>query len=260
MISAVIITHNEERNIARCLQSLQGVADEVVVVDSGSTDQTEAICGSFKSQFPSLRFQYHPWEGYSEQKNYANSLATGDWILSLDADEALSSRLRESILALKRDGFPSNTAYSFNRLTNYCGHWIHHCGWYPDTCTRLFPKDAAKWDGIVHEQLAFSTQHSILNLKGDLLHYSYYTVGDHASRQLHYATLAANKAYHAGKRATGFDLWLRPGWTFFRNYILKGGFLDGHAGYTVCRMSAFYTFLKYAQIREFSASSPKSDL
>lgn len=254
-ISAVIITKNEERNIVRCLQSLQGVADEVIVVDSGSTDRTEALCRE-----AGVRFVSHPWEGYSEQKNYANSLATGDWILSLDADEALSPRLRESLLALKRNEFPPATAYSFNRLTNYCGHWIHHCGWYPDTCTRLFPKDAAKWDGIVHEQLTFNSHFSILNLKGDLLHYSYYSVADHANRQQHYATLAAIKAHHAGKRASALDLWLRPRWTFFRNFILKGGFLDGHAGYIVCRMSAFYSFLKYAQIRELSSSSsPKSD-
>lgn len=255
-ISAVIITKNEERNIGRCLQSLQGVADEIIVVDSGSTDRTEALCRE-----AGVRFVPHPWEGYSAQKNYANSLASCDWILSIDADEALSPRLRDSLLSFKRGDATSDTVCSFNRLTNYCGHWIRHCGWYPDRHVRLFATGTAEWDGQVHEELRYLKPTREVVLDGDLLHYSYYSVEDHARRQLHYATLAAQKAYHAGKRTSSLGIWLRPDWTFFRNYVLKGGFLDGHAGYTVCRMSAVYTFLKYVQLRElYSSSSLKSDL
>lgn len=245
-ISAIIITQNEERNIGRCIESLQGVADEIIVVDSGSTDGTEAICRK-----AGVHFEHHDWEGYSGQKNYANGLATHSWIMSIDADEALSPTLRESLLAWKQEEHPQGV-YRFNRLTNYCGHWIHHCGWYPDPCTRIFPKDAARWDGLVHEQLTFTSHLSPLTLKGDLLHYSYYSVEEHAERQLHYATLAARKAHETGKKVGAAGVWLRPKWNFFRNYILKGGFLDGTAGYTVCRISAYYTFMKYALLRDLN--------
>lgn len=144
-ISAVIITQNEERNIVRCLRSLQGIADEVVVVDSGSTDQTESLCRAAGARFIS-----HPWESYSAQKNFADSQATQPWTLSLDADEALSPALRQSLLQLKQRGMDCGTAYAFNRLSNYCGSWIKHCGWYPDRKTRLWPTGAAEWDGVVH--------------------------------------------------------------------------------------------------------------
>ena len=246
-ISAVIITKDEERNIARCLESLKGVANEVVVVDSGSTDRTEAICRE-----AGVRFVSHPWEGYSGQKNYANSLATHPWILSIDADEALSPTLRESLLALRGTDPGPGTVFVMNRLNNYCGHWIHHSGWYPDRKPRLFHHDMMEWDGTVHEELRpKNSQFSILNsqfLKGDLLHYTYYDVADHAARQIKYATLAAEKAFAQGKKAHRIDLWLKPAWTFLRNYLFRLGFLDGHAGFLVCRMSAFYAFLKYASL------------
>ena len=289
-ISAVIITQDEERNIARCLQSLEGVADEIVVVDSGSTDRTQAICEEFGTQAsigtqasrlqnnspsPTLIFQFHPWEGYDRQKNYANSLASHPWILSIDADEALSPTLRESILKVKEklSDADSSTVFDVNRLNNYCGHWIHHSGWYPDRKTRLFHRDTMVWDGTVHEELrprkgvppctpaqpsvppCTSSQPNVPSctfLRGDLLHYTYYSVSDHATRQVKYATLAAQKAHEQGKRAHRTDLWLKPAWTFFRNYILRLGFLDGHAGFLVCRMAAFYTLLKYAHLLELT--------
>lgn len=249
-ITAVIITQDEERNIGRCLESLHGVADEVVVVDSGSTDGTEAICRA-----AGVRFVHHDWAGYSEQKNYANSLATHQWLLSMDADEALSPELRDSLLRLKERELNSATVYSVNRLNNYCGQWIRHCGWYPDARVRLWHKGVAQWDGLVHEELHYTVHVKHAKLKGDLLHYSFYSFEDYAQRQVRYASLAASKAHDAGKKTSVLGVWLRPGWTFFRNYILKGGFLDGQAGYVVCRMSAFYTFMKYAQLRESNHSS-----
>ena len=246
-ITAVIITQNEERNIGRCIESLQGVADEVVVVDSGSTDGTEAICRA-----AGVHFEHHNWAGYSGQKNYANSLATHPWLLSIDADEALSPELRATLLRLKEVGLEKDVAYSVNRLNNYDGQWIHHCGWYPDARVRLWHKGIAEWDGLVHEELRYTVPVRYQKLKGDLLHYSFSSFEDFSRRQTHYASLAARKAHEAGKKTSAIGVWLHPGWTFFRNYILKGGFLDGHNGYIICRMSAFYTFLKYAQLRELS--------
>lgn len=250
-ITAVIITKNEERNIGRCLESLQGVADEVVVVDSGSTDRTEAICREHGA-----RFVHHDWEGYSAQKNYANSLATHPWLLSIDADEALSPTLRESLLKVKADGPDRGAVYSFNRLTNYCGHWIRHCGWYPDCKERLWATGFAHWEGEVHEELRYQSEPRRATLEGELLHYSYYSATELVSRQQHYAALAAEKAYRQGRRCSMAALVLKPGWTFVRNYLLRGGFRDGVAGYTICRMSAYYTFLKYTLLRE-RYSSPK---
>ena len=250
MITAVIITHNEERNIGRCLESLKGVADEVVVVDSGSTDGTEAICRRH-----GVHFVHHQWKDYSDQKNYANSLATGDWILSIDADEALSPRLRDSLLTLKQSGLNASTAYSFNRLTNYCGHWIRHCGWYPDRCTRLFRTGTMQWDGVVHEQLVGTdTNPTVSWIKGDLLHYSYYSVEEHASRNVKYAMLAAEKAHAAGRRSSTATIVLKTSWSFIRGYLLRGGFLDGAAGFTVCKVAAFYTMLKYTRLKELNMS------
>ncbi len=249
-ISAVIITLNEERNIARCLQSLQGIADEIVVVDSGSTDQTQKICLQHGA-----RLHQHTWENYSAQKNYANTLASHPWILSIDADEALSNTLRESIIHLKTNGLKPNTLYSFNRLTNYCGHWIHHCGWYPDPCTRLFHKETAHWDGIIHETLQHPPNIQRQHLTGDLLHYSYHSVADHLQRMTRYAPLNAQKAYAENKRPTFAGILLRTAWTFARTYLLKRGILDGTAGYTLCRMSALSTFLKYTILRELTKNT-----
>ena len=244
-ITAVIITQDEERNIGRCLASLQGVADEIVVVDSGSTDRTEAICAEH-----GVRFERHPWAGYSEQKNYANSLATSPWILSIDADEALSPALRERLLKIKEEGLDRGTVYSFNRLTNYCGRWIRHCGWYPDVCARMWRNDGSvRWDGVVHEQLHIGGPTPVCRrIDGDLLHYSYRSVSDHLQRMARYAPLGAEKALSEGKRCGVASLWFRPLWTFLRVYIFKGGFRDGVAGFVVARLSATYTLVKYATL------------
>lgn len=242
-ISAVIITHNEQRNISRCLTSLRGLADEIVVVDSGSTDSTEKICLE-----AGARFVHHDWEGFSRQKNYANSIASCEWILSIDADESLSDELRKSLATLKGNPPEGDTVFSFNRMTNYCGNWIRHCGWYPDRCCRLWNNGIAQWEGQIHEVLRFSRTVSHELLEGDMYHYSYYTVGEHVARMSKYAPLSAEKDFGNGKRCTAAAVVFRPIWTFLRSYLFKGGILDGWAGFVVCRLSAIYTLTKYAEL------------
>ncbi|MGX8712743.1 MAG: glycosyltransferase [bacterium] len=242
-LSAVIITHNEERNIGRCLESLKGVADEIIVVDSGSTDRTPQICAEAEVTFVS-----HPWEGYSEQKNYANSLATGDWILSIDADEIFSPQLLKSMLKFKQSQPNPNVVYRFKRLTNYCGQWIHHCGWYPDRCARLWARGIAHWEGMIHEELRYDTHVKLVTLKGDLLHYSYYSVEEHKQRMAIYAPLSAEQNFARGKRCGIASIFLRPTWTFFRAYLFKGGFLEGRAGLTISRILYTYTRDKYTTL------------
>lgn len=245
-LSVLIITHNEQRNIERCLESVIGIASEVIVVDSGSTDETESICRQYGATFV-----HHDWQGFSNQKNYAETLASGDWILSLDADEQVGEELFHSLLNLLAEEPQKGAAYCMNRLTNFCGSWIRHCGWYPDTKTRLWQRGTARWVGDVHEQLQFSSPVNTIRLKGDLLHYSYYTLDELATRQAQYYRLAAHEAHLRHRHcAKGALLW-RPLWRFVRDYLLRGGFLDGEAGYIVCRMNAHYTFMKYATLRDW---------
>lgn len=245
-LSAVIITQNEERNIGRCIDSLTGVADEIVVVDSGSCDQTEQICKE-----KGAIFQHHDWAGFSGQKNYAETLASGDWVLSIDADEALSPALQAEVKELKQLT-PQDQAFRLKRLTNFCGSWIRHCGWYPDAKVRIWPRGKASWAGSIHETIEFVSAPRITTLKGDLLHYSYYSIDELAARQPKYYTLGAQEALAKGKRCSAAALVARTAWTFLRDYVIRLGFLDGYAGYVVCKMNAHYTFMKYATLRELT--------
>ena len=238
-ISAVIITYNEERNIERCLNSLEGIADEVVVVDSYSTDRTDAICRE-----KGARILQHTFSGHIEQKNYALQQATHPWVLALDADEALSDSLRTSILAVKQNW--QFDGYSMNRRTNYCGQWIHHSGWYPDRKLRLFDKRLAGWGGTnPHDKVEMHLGCTISHLEGDLLHYSYYSVEEHYQRAQKYAELAARAMLEKGRRGSWLQVIFSPLAKFVRNYILHLGFLDGRAGWTICRIAALETYWKY---------------
>jgi (heptosyl)LPS beta-1,4-glucosyltransferase len=242
-LSAVIITHNEEKNIARCITSLTGVVDEVIVVDSESTDGTRAIAAQ-----GGARVSIRPWTGYSDQKNHANSLARGRFILSMDADEGLSPELATSIKAARHRGLEG--AYSLARLTNYCGTWVKHGGWYPDTKIRIFPKDAARWEGEhVHEELRLDAGVLITHLSGDLLHWSYTSLEDHRQRIRRYSDLHARKLFAGGKRAGLVKRWLSPVAKFIQGYVLQAGFLDGTAGWNIARLSAWSVFLKYDKLR-----------
>lgn len=253
-LSAILITQDEERNIERCLESIRHLADEIIVVDSGSTDRTHEICMKYN-----VRWEHHNWAGFSGQKNYADTLATCDWTMSIDADEAPDAQMQAHIEQLKAGGFQDGCAYVMRRLTNYCGSWIRHCGWYPDAKVRIWKTGTAEWRGDVHEGLSYSFTPKEITLRGDLLHYSYYSVGEHAARQQKYYTLAAREAFQKGRRCSMARVVLEPLWTFVRCYIFKGGFLDGHAGYLVCRLSAHYTMMKYATLREMCLRDTESD-
>jgi glycosyltransferase involved in cell wall biosynthesis len=238
-LSAVIITYNEAHNIARCLTALQGVVEEIVILDSFSTDDTEAICRSFK-----VRFEQHTFDGFGAQKHRAVLLARFDHVLCLDADEVLSEALRNDILATKQSW--THAGYQMNRLSNYCGYWVHHSGWYPDRKLRLFDRRQAQWNtNMVHESVQLQPQATTGLLRGDLLHYTYSTVAEHRARATRYAQLAARSMREKGQRPNWFKRHLSPPFRFFRHYVLQLGFLDGWAGWHIARMAMLENKLKY---------------
>jgi len=243
-ISAVIITLNEERNIGRCLDSLRDVADEIVVVDSFSSDKTEEIC-----RRKGARFIKNPFEGHIEQKNYAMMAASHDYILSLDADEALSGELADSILKTKNNW--NYDGYSFNRMTNYCGKWIKHCGWYPDKKLRLWDRKKGCWGGVnPHDRVIIGEESRTTHLSGNLLHYSYYTIKQHIAQMNSFSEIAARKKYDNGETANLIiDILLNPLFVFFKKYFVKLGVLDGYFGFVISVSTAFGIFLKYIKLR-----------
>lgn len=246
-ISAVIITRNEAHNIARCLISLQMLVDEVIVVDAESTDTTATIAADHGG-----RVIVRAWTDYSDQKNFANAQARGPYILSLDADEAISAELRASLMKATQQGLSG--AYRFNRLTNYCGTWVRHSGWYPDAKVRLFPKGGARWQGEhVHEELTLAPGTVVHELAGDLLHYSYPTVQSHEERIERYSELHARKLFAAGKRPGPLKRLFSPLVKFVQSYILRLGFLDGKAGLSIARLSARAVRLKYVKLQRLRA-------
>ncbi len=251
-LSAVIITLNEEKNIGRCLVSLRDVADEIIVVDSFSSDRTKIICKEYGAVFIEKE-----WKGYIWQKNFANEFATNEWILSVDADEALSDSLKHSILKVKDQA--DHDAYTLNRITNYCGQWIKHCGWYPDTKLRLFKKSKGKWAGYkIHEYIEMQEGSSEGHLDGDLLHYSYYSISDHMRQANHFSNIAAEALYDNKKKAGIIKLFFAPIFRFIRDYFFKLGFMDGFYGFVICQISAHAVFLKYIKLRQYYRDGKKT--
>ena len=251
-ISGIIITHNEEKNIGRCLQSIQGVVDEIIVVDSGSSDKTEEICRDFN-----VTFIEQPFLGYVAQKNFALDQAGYDYVLSLDADEALSDELRKSILKEKTN--LSIDAYRFNRFNNYCGKWLRYGQWYPDTKTRLWNKSKGRWGGTdPHDHVVLKKNATVKWLKGDLLHYSYAEVKDHFQQIVRFAEVYADSAYKKGKKANfGIKVILSPGFKFIKRYIFKLGFLDGYYGFVACFNAAILNYFKYINLLELQRKHGK---
>jgi len=246
-ISATIITYNEERNIARSIRSLQRVADEIIVVDSFSKDNTVAIAESLGASVIQ-----HCFEGYGEQKHFAIKQAKYDWVLNIDADEALSPELEKSFLELKKG--PQCDAYKFNILTNYCGKWIHHCGWYPKPKIRFWNKTRGHMtEDKVHEGWVPDNKEAIVgHLTGDLHHYSYYTISDHIRKVEQYSEIGARFDVARGRKCSLLKLVLAPRWEFFAVFILRLGILDGYYGYVISKNSAYSSFAKYLKIRQYS--------
>ncbi|MFO7656462.1 MAG: glycosyltransferase family 2 protein [Bacteroidales bacterium] len=245
-ISAVIITFNEEKNIGRCLGSLKQVADDIVVVDSFSTDNTAEICRRFGA-----RFITHAFSGHIEQKNFAITQSEFPYVLSLDADEMLSEELAANILKVKENW--SADGYTINRLNNYCGKWIRHCGWYPDKKLRLWDSRKGKWTGVnPHDRFEMKPGSRIMHLKGDLMHFSYTSVSQHVDQINRYSGIAAREYHKKGRKIPTLLTLARMWVIFFKKYILKLGFLDGYYGIVISIMSAYSVFLKDIKLKELN--------
>jgi glycosyltransferase involved in cell wall biosynthesis len=250
-LSVAIITLNEEKNIKRCLESVAAVADEIVVVDSFSTDNTKKICELF-----GVRFSTNPFAGHIEQKNHALRLCTHPHVLSLDADEALSEELIQSILLEKQKGFAD--AYRMNRRTNYCGKWIRFGGWYPDRKVRLVHQDKASWGGTnPHDKLVVAAGINVAQLKGDLLHYSINTVAEHKMVVANFSTISAKALHSSGKKSSALKVYLSPAFKFVQSFILQLGFLEGIQGWHIARLSSKSKYLKYKKLRQLNQSNSR---
>jgi len=242
--SVVIITFNEEKNIARCLDSVKEIADDVVVIDSFSKDKTKEICLA-----KGARFVEHIFEGHIQQKNWAITQAKYPHILSLDADEALDEKLIQSILRAKTNW--NKDGYYMNRLTNYCGHWVKHCGWYPDRKLRLWDSRKGEWRGInPHDKYElFEGDKNAGYLQGDILHYSFDTIDSHLKQIEYFTDISAKALFTKGKKPSFIKLYLSSTAKFIESYFLKAGFLDGKYGFEICKNSAWATKLKYHKLR-----------
>ncbi|MBI3795308.1 MAG: glycosyltransferase family 2 protein [Nitrospinae bacterium] len=247
-ISAAIITHNEEAKISDCLKSLSWV-DEIVLMDSHSSDKTREIAATF----PKIKIIERAWEGHVRQKNHAMSATAHDWVISLDADERVSARLREEILEVMKN--PTADGYSMPRKVFYINRWINHCGWYPAPKVRLVKKALAKWEGVdPHDSLKVDGR--VEKLSGDLYHLSFENIYGHFRTIDNFTRIGAQEAFKAGKRANILDITLRPLFTFVKMYLIKLGFLDGIPGLIICVLSAFHTFTKYDRLYTLQ-SEPK---
>jgi glycosyltransferase involved in cell wall biosynthesis len=248
-VSVCIITKDEEANLPDCLASAAW-ADEIVVLDSGSTDRTREIAAAARA-----RVEVHPFDGHIEQKNRALALARHDWVLCLDADERLSPELAASVQAALEDP-RGHDGFECARRTWHLGRWIRHGGWYPDTKLRLFRRSRGRWGGRnPHDHVAMDAGARVGRLEGDLLHYSYRDLSAHLRQVDFLTTIAAREKRAAGVRAGFFSLAFRPAGKFLRMYLLKAGFLDGAAGFVIAVTGAYYVFLKYAKLRELERAA-----
>ncbi len=249
-LTGVVITRDEQRNIARCLESL-AFCDEIVVVDAESTDATREIAARY-----TRHVFVQPWLGYTEQKNYASLKVTTDWVLSVDADEVVPPELRDEILAVLARG-PQAGAYSMARRTIHLGRWIRHGGWYPNRLVRLFRRSRGRWVGAeLHER--WETEGAVGELKNDLLHYSFFDLADQVARNNRYSSLGARKLRGEGMRFSTLRLLRKSVSKFLETYVIKAGFLDGYPGFIISVSAAYSVFLKWAKLWELETSEEKA--
>ena len=240
-VSVVIITRNEASNLPRCLESVRW-ADEIIVVDAGSTDGTREIADRFGA-----RVHVEPWRGFGHAKQTGVDLATGDWVFSIDADEVVPPALAEEIRRVVSENNGHPAGYTVPRRTRFLGRWIRHCGWYPDRVLRLFRRERGRFDGaVVHERVVVDGP--VGELTHDLLHYSYPDLETYFEKFNRYTTLGAEKAYANGERAGWSHLLVKPAVSFVKHYVLKRGFLDGLEGFVLSVLSAGAVFVKYAKL------------
>jgi len=256
-LTVTVITHNERSHIAAALESVAW-ADEIVVIDSHSTDGTSEIARRYATSV-----EQRDWLGYGGQKNYAADRASNDWILSIDADERVTSELAAEIQAVMRNG-PVAPGYLMTRVAHYLGRWVRSTDWYPDYHLRLYDRRAARWsERRVHESVEVDGVAKggkrLPRLCGELLHYPYRNMSDHLRKIDTYTTLAAQQWQAEGKRATALQAIIYPRLAFFRNYILKAGFRDGQAGLLVSLLNSHYVFLKYAKLLELQREKKKEE-
>jgi hypothetical protein len=251
-ISLVVITRNEERNLERCLRAAD-FCEEMIVVDSGSTDRTLEIARKFGAHI-----LHRNWTGYGDQKNFGSQQASRPWVLCIDADEVVTSELRDSLAAVFRTN-PAVDAFEINRHAFYAGRRIDHSGWYPQWRLFLYRKGAAQWSGEEPHPVAVFLGKKKERLGGDLNHYTYENIRQHISKNLASAEAAAIAMHECGRKATAFDLWCRGPWAFVRTYILQLGFLDGFYGLVIAVMAGCYSFSKYAMLRELNRRRERRD-
>ncbi len=244
MLSVTIITLNEENNLRRCLESV-AFADEIIVLDSGSEDHTLPIAREFTDKV----FQ-EPWQGFARQKNLAQDKAQGHWILNVDADERVTSELKEEILSVIQRG-PSFAGFKIPRKNFFCGQWIRHGGWYPNYQLRLYLKNAGSFaQREVHEQVEVNGR--LGTLKAPLEHYTYDSISDYLKRMDRYSDLSARQYMQEGKKISWAEILFRTKFTFFKMWVLQRGLLDGSNGLILAILYSYYTFVKYSKLKEIS--------
>lgn len=239
-LSVCLVAQNEQDNLPRVLQSVQGIADEIIVVDGGSTDRTQEIAREHGA-----KVYLRPFTNHADQKNYAASLASQDWIFLLDADEELSEELKESVRQWK-ERTPEFAVYEMPRLTRYLGAWIHHSRWYPDWQRRIYRRDKASFSGVIHSALHFEGR--IGRLRGDVLHYTIRTFPEHEAKLEKYTTAIAREMFDQGARHWRAAMWLATPWTWIRHFFLGAGFLDGYRGAMIAQMAARGVRLKFKKL------------
>jgi glycosyltransferase involved in cell wall biosynthesis len=257
-LTVTVISHNEASHIAAALESVSW-ADEIIVIDSHSTDATVEIARRYAT-----RVEVRDWAGYGAQKNYAADRASNDWILSIDADERVTPELAAEIREVMRRG-PVTPGYQITRVAHYLGQWIRSTDWYPDYHLRLYDRRAARWsERRVHESVEVDGRpkggRHLPRLRGELLHYPYRDMSDHLRKIDRYTTLAAEQWEAEGKRATALHALVYPRLAFFRNFLLRRGFSDGRVGLLVSLLNSYYVFLKYAKLIELRTRERQSPL